>query len=84
MQGQRTASGFYTVEQVLYVPYILSKIKLRNDLILNKTSWTLCRLKVEFNDSSDADEFPFPVGSVDFWPAGSGSGTVFIGFGSYL
>ena len=30
------------------------------------------------------DEDPDPVGSVDFWPAESGSGTFFNGSGSYL
>ena len=30
------------------------------------------------------DEDPDPVGSGDFWPAGSGSGTFFNGSGSYL
>ena len=30
------------------------------------------------------DEDPDPVGSVDFWPAGSGSGTFFKGSGSCL
>ena len=30
------------------------------------------------------DEDPDPVGSGDFWPAGSGSGNFFNGSGSYL
>ena len=35
---------------------------------------------------SDRDEDPDPVGSGDFWPAGSGSGTFYnrSGSGSYL
>ena len=45
--------------------------------------------KLEFDDSGlflvhDRDEDPDPVGSVDFWPAGSGTFFIGSGSGSYL
>ena len=45
------------------------------------SNWSL---KNEIDRQYSRDEDPDPVGSVDFWPAGSGSGTFFNGSGSYL
>ena len=68
---------FYTIQKDLSLIATKTERKL-----LAITLAQLCQTKVTFCILLSRDEDPDPVGSGDFWPAGSGSGTFFNGSGS--